>query len=191
MAAHENICQYIDLPLQHAHPEILKRMNRRGDIETVKAFLLKARAMGFTLRTTMIVGFPGETDAHFQTLVNFIREMQFDRLGAFTFSPEDDTAAAMMPNQVPDDVKQQRLDELMTLQQDISLERNRLRIGQTATVLIEEIRENGSAVARTDREAPEADGVCTIADARGLQPGTFVTVRITGADAYDISGVIA
>jgi ribosomal protein S12 methylthiotransferase len=190
MAARENICRYLDLPLQHAHPDILKRMNRRGDIGGIKAFLRKARAMGFTLRTTMIVGFPGETDAHFRTLMSFVREMEFDRLGAFTFSPEEDTPAASMPGQVPDEVKAARLDELMTAQREISRGRSRLRIGQTATALIEEIGADGAAVARTDREAPDADGVCRLTGARGLTPGAFVSVRITGADAYDISGVI-
>ena len=191
MAAHENICKYIDLPLQHADPAILKAMNRRGDIEAVKAFLRKARAMGFTLRTTMIVGFPGETEAQFKTLLDFVREMQFDRLGAFAFSPEDDTPAALMAAQVPEDVKEERLDRLMTAQQEISRRRNQLRVGQTATALIEEIADDGTAVARTDREAPDADGVCRITGARGAEPGTFVMVRITGADAYDIFGGIA
>ncbi len=190
MAAHANICKYIDLPLQHADPDILRRMNRRGDIETVKAFLKRARALGFTLRTTMIVGFPGETPEQFQTLMDFLEEMQFDRLGAFAFSPEDDTPAAMMPGQIPDKVKQARLDALMTAQQTISLKRNQLRIGQTVTALVEEIGENGTAIARTDREAPDADGVCRVTGAQGVQPGTFITVKITDADAYDLAGVM-
>ena len=190
MASHDAICRYIDLPLQHAHPDILRKMNRRGDIETVKAFLRKARAMGFTLRTTMIVGFPGETQEHFDALMAFIQEMQFDRLGAFAFSPEDDTPAARMPGQVPDAVKEERLDALMRAQQEISLVRNKLRIGQTVTALVEEVGEDGTAVARTQHEAPDADGVCRIANAQGIQPGAFVQVRITGADAYDISGVM-
>ena len=190
MAAHENICRYLDLPLQHAHPDVLRRMNRRGDIGEVKAFLRKARDMDFTLRTTMIVGFPGETEEHFRALMDFIREMEFDRLGAFTFSPEEDTPAAEMPDQVPEDVKAARLDELMTAQRDISLSRNKLRIGKTYTALIEETGADGEAVARTDREAPDADGICRLTGARGMEPGAFVPVRITGADAYDISGVI-
>ncbi|HPJ01413.1 MAG TPA: 30S ribosomal protein S12 methylthiotransferase RimO [Candidatus Limiplasma sp.] len=190
MAAHDNICKYIDLPLQHADPALLKRMNRRGKIETVKAFLKKARAMGFTLRTTMIVGFPGETEEQFQTLLSFVRDMQFDRLGAFTFSPEDDTPAASMKKQVPEEVKQARLDALMTLQQGISLERNQQRVGETETVLLEEVSDDGTAIGRTAREAPDADGVCRVSGAQGLAPGTFVTVKITGADAYDLSGVI-
>ena len=191
MAAHDNICKYLDLPLQHADPGILKRMNRRGDIATVTAFLKKARKMGFTLRTTMIVGFPGETDAQFQTLMDFIRDIQFDRLGAFAFSPEDDTPAALMPDQVSEAVKQERLDTLMAAQQQISLERNQLRIGRTVTALIEETGADGTAVARTEGEAPDADGVCHVQGAQGITPGTFVTVRITGADAYDMFGVIA
>ncbi|HPF88232.1 MAG TPA: 30S ribosomal protein S12 methylthiotransferase RimO [Candidatus Limiplasma sp.] len=191
MAAHDNICKYIDLPLQHAHPEILKRMNRRGDIEDVKVFLQQARSMGFTLRTTMITGFPGETEEHFAALMDFIKEIRFDRLGAFAFSPEDDTPAALMEDQVPDDVKQARLDMLMTAQQAISLERNRLRIGRTAPAVIETVADDGSAIARTDREAPDADGICHVSGAKGLVPGTFVQVRITGVDAYDIFGVIA
>ena len=117
--------------------------------------------------------------------------MQFDRLGAFAFSPEDDTPAAQMPNQVPDKVKQARLDALMTAAAGaFRFKRNRLRIGQTVTALVEEIGADGTAVARTDREAPDADGVCRVSGAQGVQPGTFVTVKITGADAYDISGVI-
>ena len=173
MAAHDNICKYIDLPLQHADPALLKRMNRRGKIETIKAFLKKARTMGFTLRTTMIVGFPGETEEQFQTLLSFVRDMQFDRLGAFAFSPEDDTPAASMKKQVPEDVKQARLDALMTLQQGISLERNQQRIGETETVLLEEISDDGIAIGRTSREAPDADGVCRVSGAQGLTPGNL------------------
>ena len=171
MAAHENICRYLDLPLQHAHPDVLRRMNRRGDIGEVKAFLRKARDMDFTLRTTMIVGFPGETEEQFDALMDFTREMEFDRLGAFTFSPEEDTPAAEMPNQVPDDVKAARLDELMTAQRDISLSRNQLRVGKTYTALIEETGADGEAVARTDREAPDADGICRLSGARGYKAG--------------------
>ena len=191
MASHDTICKYIDLPLQHAHPAILQKMNRRGDIEAVKAYLHKARSMGFTLRTTMIVGFPGETEEHFNTLMTFIQEVQFDWLGAFAFSPEDDTPAAQMPDQVPDTVKEARLDALMRAQQEISLARNQLRIGQTVTALVETVGEDGTAVARTAGEAPDADGVCRILDARDVQPGAFVRVRIADADVYDITGVMA
>lgn len=190
MAAHPNICRYIDLPLQHADPELLRRMNRRGDIGATRVFLQKARDMGFTLRTTMIVGFPGETDAQFERLLDFVRDVRFDRLGAFSFSPEDDTAAAAMPDQVPEETKQKRLDALMTLQQEISLERNRLRIGQVERALVESVRGDGTAVARTAAEAPDSDGVLTIRNGENLKPGDFVKVRITGAEPYDLTGVI-
>ncbi|MDD3213522.1 MAG: radical SAM protein, partial [Eubacteriales bacterium] len=190
MASHANICRYIDLPLQHADPGLLRNMNRRGDIEATRVFLQKARDMGFTLRTTMIVGFPGETDAQFERLLDFVREVRFDRLGAFSFSPEDDTVAAKMPNQVPEEIKQKRLDALMTLQQGISLERNRLRIGSTERALVESVREDGTAVARTAAEAPDSDGIVTLENGENLRPGDFVAVRITGAEPYDLTGVI-
>ncbi len=190
MAAHPNICRYLDLPLQHADAQLLKRMNRRGDMNAVRGFLQKARGLGFTLRTTMIVGFPGETDAQFERLMDFIREIRFDRLGAFAYSVEEDTPAAEMPDQVPDDVKQARLNRLMTLQQDISLERNRLRVGKTERALVETIREDGVAVARTAAEAPDSDGLIYLTGGEGLVPGEFVMARITGAKPYDLTGVI-
>ena len=190
MAAHRNICKYIDLPLQHADAQLLRRMNRRGEISKVRAFLKTARQMGFTLRTTFIVGFPGETEEQFQRLIDFTREMAFDRMGAFTYSVEDDTPAATMPDQVPEDVKRRRLDELMTLQQSISLERNRLRVGQTERALVESVRSDGVAIARTAAEAPDSDGLVYLKGAGDVQPGTFVTARITQADIYDLTGVI-
>lgn len=190
MAAHDNICKYIDLPLQHADPLILRRMNRRGDMEKVRAFLTRAREMGFTLRTTFIVGFPGETDEQFQRLMDFVRDIRFDRMGAFTYSAEEDTPAAEMPDQVPEAVKEQRLDALMTLQQSISLENNRKRVGRTERALVERVREDGVAIARTAAEAPDSDGLLYLENAHDVAPGTFVQARITGADIYDLTGVI-
>lgn len=190
MASRPNICKYVDLPLQHADPTLLRRMNRRGSMESTRALLHKARAMGFTLRTTFIVGFPGETEAQFELLMDFVREIQFDRMGAFTYSVEEDTPAALMADQVPDDVKQSRLDRLLTLQQEISLARNRLRIGQTERALVESVREDGVAVARTQAEAPDSDGLLYLQNGGDLTPGTFVTARITDADIYDLTGVI-
>lgn len=190
MAAHPNICRYIDLPLQHADPVVLRRMNRRGDMGKVRAFLTKAREMGFTLRTTLIVGFPGETEAQFDALLAFVREMQFDRLGAFAYSAEEDTPAATMGDQVPEEEKQRRLDAVMTLQQAISLERNRLRVGSEERVLVESIREDGAAVARSAAEAPDSDGLLYLTGAAGLSPGDFAMARITDAQTYDLSGVI-
>ncbi|HNX62019.1 MAG TPA: 30S ribosomal protein S12 methylthiotransferase RimO [Candidatus Limiplasma sp.] len=190
MAAHPNICRYIDLPLQHADPVLLRRMNRRGDMGKVRAFLKKAREMGFTLRTTLIVGFPGETEAQFDALLAFVREMRFDRLGAFAYSAEEDTPAATMGDQVPEEEKQRRLDAVMTLQQAISLERNRLRVGGTERVLVESIREDGVAVARSAAEAPDSDGLLYLTGAAGLAPGDFARACITDAQTYDLSGVI-
>lgn len=190
MAAKPNICKYLDLPLQHADPELLRRMNRRGDMAATRAFLHRARAMGFTLRTTLIVGFPGETEAQFERLTDFVKEIQFDRLGAFAYSVEEDTPAAGMPDQVPEEIKQARLDCLLKLQQDISLARNRLRVGHTERALVESVREDGVAVARTQAEAPDSDGLLYLENGGGIAPGTFVTARITEADYYDLTGVI-
>lgn len=153
MASRPNICRYLDLPLQHADPDLLKRMNRRGDIEETRAFLKKAREMGFTLRTTFITGFPGETDRQFERLMDFVRDIRFDRLGAFTYSMEEDTPAASMPDQIPEEVKQARLDTLMTEQQSISLERNLLRVGREERVLVESVNAEGVAEARFRRRS--------------------------------------
>lgn len=188
MASRPNICRYLDLPLQHADPQLLRRMNRRGDIEQTRAFLKKAREMGFTLRTTFITGFPGETDEQFERLMDFVRDVRFDRLGAFCYSAEDDTPAAAMPHQVPEDVKQRRLDRLMTEQQAISLERNRLRVGSEERVLVESVGADGLGVARSAAEAPETDGVIRVGGVSEADIGCFITARITGADTYDLTG---
>ena len=190
MASRDNICRYLDLPLQHADPELLRRMNRRGDIDATRALLLRARAMGFTLRTTMITGFPGETEAQFQTLLDFVADIRFDRLGAFAFSAEDDTPAADMPDQVPPALRQERLDRLMALQQGIALERNRVRVGAVEKVLLQSVSDDGRAEGRTAAEAPETDGLVRLTGARGAEPGTFVRARIMGARPYDLTGVL-
>lgn len=190
MAAKPNVCKYLDLPLQHADPLLLRRMNRRGDMASVRRLLKEARGMGFTLRTTFITGFPGETQAQFETLMDFIREIRFDRLGAFAFSPEEDTAAARMPDQVPPETAQERLDILMRAQQAISLERNRLRIGAREKVLVEELRQGGKAIGRTAAEAPETDGLVELTHAQNAALGEFVTAEITDAKPYDLIGVM-
>ena len=189
MANHDNICRYLDLPLQHAAPGLLKIMNRRGTVEHTKEMLTAARQMGFCLRTTFIVGFPGETDADFEELMAFTEEMAFDRMGAFTFSPEEDTPAADMPNQVPEEIKQERLDRLMALQAKISLERNQLRVGKTEKLLV--TGHNGlNYTARSAWEAPDADGEIMLLSNRPLTEGQFVQAKITGADTYDLSAEI-
>lgn len=190
MASRPNICRYLDLPLQHADPDLLKRMNRRGDIEETRAFLKKAREMGFTLRTTFITGFPGETDRQFERLMDFVRDIRFDRLGAFTYSMEEDTPAASMPDQIPEEVKQARLDTLMTEQQSISLERNLLRVGGEERVLVESVNAEGVAEARSAAEAPETDGVIRLSGASQSDIGCFVKARITAAEPYDLIGEI-
>ncbi len=186
MAAHDTICKYLDLPLQHASPRLLKAMNRRGERTHIRQMLTAARQMGFCLRTTFIVGFPGETEADFEELMAFTEEMAFDRMGAFAFSPEEDTPAADMPDQIGEDVKQERLNRLMALQARISLERNRSRIGSTEKVLV--TGHNGTNyTARSQWEAPDADGEIMLFSSEPLKEHQFVTAKITGADTYDLS----
>ena len=188
-ALHDNrkFCRYLDLPLQHAAPGILKRMNRRGDIDQTEALLLYARQKGFALRTTMIVGFPGESEQDFEQLMAFCERVRFDRLGAFAFSPEEDTKAYGMPDQVPEDTKQKRLDTLMALQKTISLQRNRERIGSLEQVLVTGVR-GKTALGRSPWEAPDSDGLIRFRQDGSLREGQFVKVRITGATDYDLSG---
>lgn len=186
MAARDNICKYLDLPLQHASPTLLKKMNRRGEMSHTRKMLTAARQLGFCLRTTFIVGFPGETEADFDQLMAFTEEMSFDRMGAFAYSPEEDTPAAAMPDQVDEDVKQERLNRLMALQARISLERNHLRIGKTEKVLV--TGHNGTNyTARSHWEAPDADGEIMLFSNEPLKEHTFINAKITGADTYDLS----
>lgn len=186
MAARENICKYLDLPLQHAAPGLLKKMNRRGTIPHTREMLTAARKMGFCLRTTFIVGFPGETESDFEQLMDFTEEMAFDRMGAFAYSPEEDTPAATMPDQVPDEIKQERLDRLMALQAKISLQRNQSRVGSVEKVLV--TGHNGlHYTARSAWEAPDADGEILLLSDHPLAEGDFVRATITGADTYDLT----
>ena len=186
MAKHGNICKYLDLPLQHAAPGLLKVMNRRGTVAHTKEMLTAARQMGFCLRTTFIVGFPGETDADFEELMAFTEEMAFDRMGAFAYSPEEDTPAAVMPNQVPEEIKQERLNRLMALQAKMSLQRNQKRVGTVEKVLV--TGHNGlNYTARSQWEAPDADGEIMLLSNKPLTEGAFIQAKITGADTYDLS----
>lgn len=190
MERHPNICRYLDLPLQHADPELLRRMNRRGDMEKTHDFLLEARRLGFILRTTCITGFPGETEAQFERLMDFVRDIRFDRLGAFAFSAEENTPAASMSEQVPEEVRQARLDRLMMLQAEISRERGQARIGEAARCLVIEKREDGLAVARSYAEAPDTDGVILLKGAEKASIGEYINAVITGADTYDLEGEV-
>jgi ribosomal protein S12 methylthiotransferase len=187
-----NILPYLDLPLQHSHPEVLRSMNRPwqgrvndGIIERIKQALPNA-----VLRTTFIVGFPGETEEHFQHLLKFVQRHEFDHVGVFTFSPEEGTPAYDLPNQLPQAVMDQRQAALMTIQQPISLRKNRAEIGKVVDVLIEqENPETGELIGRSARFAPEVDGLVYVqGDAR---LGSIVPVEILDADVYDLYGRIA
>ncbi|MBR6186003.1 MAG: 30S ribosomal protein S12 methylthiotransferase RimO [Clostridia bacterium] len=186
MASLKNVCKYLDLPLQHASPRLLKKMNRRGTAAHTREMLTEARKMGFCLRTTFIVGFPGETDRDFEELMAFTEEMAFDRMGAFAYSPEEDTPAASMPDQVPEEIKQERLEKLMALQARISLQRNLRRVGAVEKVLV--TGHNGMHyTARSAWEAPDADGEILLLSDQPLSEGAFVRATITGADTYDLT----
>lgn len=188
MAQTPNICKYLDLPIQHIDDRILRRMRRRGDPQHIRALLAAARERGFALRTSIIVGFPGETEDDFNRLCDFLQEQQFDRLGAFAFSPEEGTPAADMEDQIPPAVREERLDKLMKLQSSISHSRNQQRVGTTAKVLITGDRGNGWYVGRSEWEAPEIDGEILFASHDPLKPGTFCDVLITKAKTYDLMG---
>ena len=188
ITSHPNVCRYLDIPLQHISAHILRDMNRGDTAEHIREVVGKLRSRGIAVRTTLMVGFPGETDADFEELMDFVRASEFDRMGAFTFSPEEGTKAAEMPDQIEESVKEARFDRLMTLQHDISLARNRSRVGTTCRVLVE--RKRGSRyVGRSAMEAPETDGNIYFGSDRPLEIGSFVDVRILGAKAYDLQGV--
>lgn len=189
LAEGERLVPYLDMPLQHCSDAILKRMHRRGSKAHIQSVLdhIRKNYPDFTLRTTMMVGFPGETDAQFEELMQFLRDYPFDRVGAFAFSPEEGTAAETMPDQIPDDVKEARLAALMEQQQTISKERNERWIGRELLMLVEETGMDGT-YGRTIREAPDADGTVCIAPSYRHEPGQYLSVLLTGADSYDMTG---
>ncbi len=186
-----NILPYLDLPLQHSHPEILRAMNRpwQGQVNDRIIEQLKTALPDAVMRTTLIVGFPGETDAHYQHLQSFLRQHEFDHVGVFTFSAEDGTAAATLPNQLPQAIVDERRDGIMELQQPISLRRNQSEVGKTVDVLIEqEHPESGMLIGRSARFAPEVDGVVYVSGSARL--GSIVPATINAADHYDLHGEI-
>lgn len=188
-----NICKYLDLPIQHVNDTVLRRMHRRGNKADILRCIKGARERGLTLRTSIIVGFPGETEEQFEELLEVLKEAEFDHLGAFTYSPEEDTPAARLPDQIPEEVKQERYDRLMAMQQEISLKRNQARVGTVEKVLVTDVSEDGFILGRSHREAPETDGeiVFTLPEgANAPEIGSFVSVRLTRADAYDLMGVM-
>ena len=184
-----NVCPYLDIPIQHINADLLKRMRRRGTREDILRCVRGARERGLTLRTSLIVGFPGETEDQFRELLDFVEEAEFDRLGAFTFSPEENTPAADMPDQVPEEVKQERFDRLMKLQQAVSLKRNTLRVGSVEQVLVTDVGDDGQCLGRSGREAPETDGEILVDCGKAVpEIGQFIPVRITEAKSYDLKG---
>lgn len=187
MAQSSQVVPYLDIPLQHAHPDVLRRMRRPANIEWVYATLAKMRAAmpRLALRTTFIVGYPGETEEEFQTLLDFVSEIKFDHAGAFKFSFEPGTASEPLGDPVPEDVKQDRMNRLMALQEQISLQRNQSFMGKTLDVLVEGTG-RGISVGRSYRDAPEIDGLVII---DGKAPvGEIVPVTIHGAMAHDLTG---
>lgn len=193
MKEEPKICHYLDLPIQHANDEILKRMGRRTTKQELIDIVQKLRREipDIALRTTLITGFPGETQEQHQELLEFVDEMEFDRLGVFTYSPEEDTPAAAMPDQVNEEVKLDRQAELMELQQEISLDNGERRVGQELWAMVEgKVADENAYVARTYADAPSVDGYLFLNTAQTLVTGDFVKARITGSLEYDLIGEI-
>lgn len=184
----EKVVKYVDIPLQHSHPEMLKSMRR--PVSDYRDFInkLRSKIKDVAIRTTFIVGYPGETDEMFNDLYEFVKEARFNKMGAFEFSKEKNTYAYDLPNQIPARVKKQRKNKLMKLQQKISLEINQKFIGKVLPCIIEAITTEGQVVARSYADAPEVDGVVYIQTDKILVPGDIEQVKITGCDEYDLYG---
>ncbi len=191
MAREPKICHYLDIPIQHASDPVLKRMGRRTSRAELEQMIqmLRREIPDIVLRTTLITGFPGETQEDHETLMDFVRDMRFDRLGVFTYSAEEDTPAAVMEGQIPEEVKEARRAQLMELQQEISMEKGQRRIGQKMLCMIEgAIPQEGAYVARTYADAPDVDGYLFIKTGEMLMSGNFVQAVVTGAMEYDLIG---
>ncbi len=189
----KKICHYLDIPIQHASDRILKRMGRRTSKQELIDIVGKLRKEipDIVLRTTLITGFPGETEEDHEELKEFVDEMEFDRLGVFTYSPEEDTPAAEMADQIPEEVKEERRDELMELQQEISYDKGQDRIGQELLVMIEgKVADESAYIGRTYGDAPKVDGYIFVQTGELLMTGVFAKVRVTGALEYDLIGVL-
>ena len=190
----KKICHYLDIPIQHASDRILKRMGRRTSKQELIDIVGKLRKEipDIVLRTTLITGFPGETEEDHEELKEFVDEMEFNRLGVFTYSPEENTPAAEMADQVPEEVKEERRDELMELQQEISYDRGQDRIGQELLVMIEgKVADESAYIGRTYGDAPKVDGYIFVQTGELLMTGDFAKVRVTGALEYDLIGVLS
>lgn len=194
MKEEKKICHYLDLPIQHADDTILRKMGRRTDRDSLRKTIGKLRAEipDICLRTTLITGFPGETKEMFETLASFVDEMEFDRLGVFTYSPEEDTPAAEMPDQVAEEEKEFRRNEIMQLQQEIAFAKAEAMVGKALPVMVEgRLVKEGVVVARTYMDAPDIDGNVFIETDRDFYSGAVVMARITGSNEYDLIGELA
>lgn len=192
IAKNDNICSYFDIPIQHADDKILKLMNRntsRAEL-TQKINMIRKSIPDATIRTTFIVGFPGETDEHFENLIDFVREMKFDRMGAFTYSREEDTPADKLPNHLDENIKNERLERLMMVQQDISQELNSDKVGKEFKVLIEDQIDDTLYIGRTEFDAEEIDSVVYIETKEQLNAGDFVDVVVKDSYEYDLRAVL-
>ena len=190
IAAHDNICSYFDMPIQHASNRVLKRMNRRTSKEDIrsKVEMIRSKIPDAVIRTTVIVGFPGETEEDLEELIDFMKEIKFDRLGAFAYSREEDTPADRMDGHMDEEIKEERRDRVMMVQQAISQEINQKREDKVFEVLIEEEAEEGVYVGRTQGDAEEIDSVVYVNSDEELEIGSFVNVYITEAMEYDLIG---
>ena len=190
IANNPKVAPYLDLPLQHINDPILKAMNRRGSADWIRSRIAECKKRGLTLRTTMIVGFPGETEEQFEELLQFVKDARFDRLGAFTYSPEEGTKAAVMPDQIDEEIKTARRDRIMELQQEISLDKGENRVGSVMDVVIEgKVADEDAYIARSYADAPGVDGYVFIENVTAdLMSGTFVKVYIKAAMEYDLIG---
>lgn len=185
----DNICRYMDIPLQHFSGDVLQRMNRRNTTQSSKALVKKLHDLGFVLRTSLLVGFPGETEDDFKTLLECVEELKIERLGVFRYSAEEGTKAATMPGQVPEEIKQQRYEAVMELQRGISRELCREQIGKTLRVIVDgKDEKTGSYVGRTMGQAPGVDGITYISATKDLTAGEFHDVLIKDAEEYDFVG---
>ncbi len=191
MAKHDKICNYIDMPIQHADNYILRRMARRTTVEEIeeKICYIRKTLKNCYIRTSIIVGFPGETDEHFNNLYNFVKHTRFDRMGVFTYSQEEGTAAADFADQIDDDIKQTRYDKLMSLQQEISLELNRAKIGSVLEVIVEGYDEdNYLFYGRSRGDSIDVDGKVYFGTEDEVMPGDIINVKILDASEYDLTG---
>lgn len=186
----DKVVKYVDIPLQHSHPEVLKLMNRPAFDYRPMIENIRKRIPDVSIRTAFIVGYPGETEEHFEHLCNFVRDMKFDRMGVFKYSREKGTPSYMLPNRVPAKIANQRYKKLMEIQQEISAERNKKFIGKTIPCIIECFADDGEIIARTQYDAPEIDGIVNIQTDKMVVPGDIEMVKITDASEYDLIGEI-